>query len=111
MGVQHVGDLEVPVPGEGADGDVVAGVADVGEIAQAADVDQHRRRRQPQLHEREQRVAAGEQLGVVAVLTEQADRLVGRVGPLVVERGRDHAGLPAVWPALAAARIDLTMLW
>ena len=38
----------------------------------------------------QQRVAAGEQLGLVAVLGEQREGLVGRVGPDVVERGGDH---------------------
>ena len=74
-----------------ADGDVVAGVADVatGRVSRpmstsTAGVGQ------PQLHERQQRVAAGEELGLVAVLGEQRDRFVGRVGPHVVEGGGDH---------------------
>ena len=58
---------------ERADRDVVAGVADVGEVAQPADVDEHGRRREAQLHQRDQRHAAGEQLGVVAVLGERGD--------------------------------------
>ena len=49
------------------------------------------RHREPQLHQREQRHPSGEELGVVAVLGEQRDRGLGRVGALVVERGRDHA--------------------
>jgi len=53
---------------------VVAAVAHVGEVAHAADVDQHRRRREPELHERQQRHAAGEELRIVAVLTDQRDR-------------------------------------
>ena len=69
---------------------VVAGVVHVGEVAEPTDVDEHRRGRQPQLHERQQRVTAGEELGVVAVLGEQRDRFVDGVGAGVVERGRDH---------------------
>ena len=34
-----------------------------------------------------------------------------RLGPLVVEGRRDHAGVPTLEPALAAARMALTMLW
>ena len=90
---------------ERADGHMVSVVADVRQVGQPADVDQHRRRRQPQLHQRQQRVAAGEQLGVVAVLGEQRDRVVGRVGPDVVEQRGNH------FPALAAASTDCTMLW
>ena len=66
-------------------------VAHVGEVVEATDVDEHRRRRQPQLHQRQQRVPAGEQLGVVAVLGQHRDRLVDRVGPGVGEGGGDHA--------------------
>ena len=59
---------------------------------QPADVDEHARLGQAQLHQRQQAVAAGEELGVVAVLADQADRLLGRPGPHVVERGGDHDG-------------------
>ena len=92
------------MPRERTDRHVVTVVADVRQIAQAADVDQHRRCGQAQLHERQQRVAAGQQLGVVAVLGQEGDRVVGRVGPDVVEQGGDH------FPARAAARTDCTML-
>ena len=40
---------------------------DAGQLGHPADVDQHRRHGQPQLHHRQQRVPAGEQLRVVAV--------------------------------------------
>ena len=80
--------------GEPADGDVVAAVAHVRQVGQPPDVDEHRRRREPQLHQRQQRVAAGQQLGLVAVLDERGDGGVGRVGPDVVEGGGDHADAP-----------------
>ena len=76
-GPEQVGGLEVAVAGQGADGDVVAAVADVGQVAQPTHVDQHRRRGQAQLHQRQQRVPAGHELGLVAVLGEQGDGLVG----------------------------------
>ena len=66
--LEQVGRLEVAVAGERADGDVVAAVADVRQVGQPADVDEHRRLGEPQLHQRQQRVPAGEELGVVAVL-------------------------------------------
>ena len=57
------------VPGRRPDGDLVAvDDPDVRQLRDRADVDEHGRRGQPQLHHRQQRVAAGEQLGVVAVL-------------------------------------------
>jgi hypothetical protein len=70
------------VAGEGTDGEVVAGVADVAEVGEPADVDEHRRVGQAELHHRQERVAAGEELGLVAVLGEQGEGLLGRGGPL-----------------------------
>ena len=96
------------MPGERADRDVVARVAHVREVAHPADVDQHRRRREPQLHERQQRHAAREELGVVTVLADQRDRLRRRSGTHVVERGGDHLAPRIV---SAAASTDFTMLW
>ena len=55
------------------------------------DVDEHGRLREPDLHHRQQRVAARQQLGVLAVLGQQRDRVRGGVGDLVVERRGDHA--------------------
>ncbi len=105
MLVEQVAVLDVHVAGERADRDVVAGVADVRQVGDASDVDEHGRLRQTQLHQRQQAVPAGEELGVVAVLTDQADRLFGRTGPDVVECGGNHLAPPA------AARTDWTMLW
>jgi hypothetical protein len=87
---------------------VVAGVAHIGEVADATDVDEHGRRREPQLHERQQRHAAREELCVLAVLGDERQRLVGRAGAHVVERGGDHL-LPFILSA--AASTDFTMLW
>src|SRR5690606_7465592 len=56
-----------------------------------AEVHEQCRRGDPELHQRDQRVAARERLRVVAALREQADRLVERVGRGVVELHRDHA--------------------
>ena len=59
-----------------------------------SDVDEHARLGQAQLHQRQQAVAAGEELGVLAVLADEADRLFGRAGPDVVEGGGDHDAAP-----------------
>ena len=50
----------------------------------------------------------GEQLGVVAVLGELRDRVVGRLGAHVVEGGGDHFDVRI---CSAAASTDSTMLW
>ena len=47
------------------------------EIADATDVDEHAWLGEAQLHQRQQAVAAGEELGVVAVLTDELDCLFG----------------------------------
>src|SRR6202011_904588 len=100
--------LEVAVPGERADRDVVALVAYVRQIAHAPDVDQHRGCCQPELHERQQRHTTGEELGVFAVLADERDRLGRRTRAYIVERGGDHLA-PCI--VSAAASTDLTMLW
>jgi hypothetical protein len=87
---QRLGRLQVGVPRERADGDGAAVDPHVRQVLQAADVDEDGRRRQPQLHEREQRVAAGEELGVVAVAVQRADGVLEGLGALVVERSGDH---------------------
>ena len=56
-----------------ADDDVVAVGADAFEVGDAAEIDQIRRRREPQLHHRDEAVAAGERAAVVAELGKQAD--------------------------------------
>src|SRR5690606_4852547 len=47
-------------------------------------------------------VTAGEELGLVAVLSDEADRFLGRTGPDVLELGGDHVLAPfvAVWMAV-----------
>src|SRR6185312_12165861 len=65
------------------------GVLDVRQVAQPPDVDQLRRTRDPKLQRRDQRVATGEQLGVV-VRAEQLDRVIDALRHLIVERCGDH---------------------
>jgi hypothetical protein len=87
---QHAGALQVVVAGQRADPHRVAVLLDVRQVADAPDVDQYGGHRQPQPHQRQQRVPSGQQLGIVAVLGQQAHGLVDRRGPLVVERCGDH---------------------
>src|SRR6185503_582500 len=48
-----------------------------------------------ELHERDQRVPAGEQLGVLAALGQQPDGLLEALGRHVVELRRDHSCPPS----------------
>ena len=63
--------FEVVVARQGADGDLVTTLLDIRQVGNPADVDEHRRDGQSQLHERQKRMAAGQQLGLIAVLAEQ----------------------------------------
>src|SRR5690606_13388810 len=50
-------------------------------------------------------VAAGEELGLVTMLADEADRLLGRAGADVVEGGRDHEVAPvSAWIAAHTLR-------
>ena len=66
------------------------GAVDAAQLLDAAQVDQQRGRRQPQLHQRDQRVPAGEDLGLLAAVGERSQRLVERPGRHVVELSGDQ---------------------
>jgi len=83
---QQGGVLDVVVPGQRAERDVGAMVGDVGQVTQAAQVDDHLGGGQPQLHQRKQRMPSGQVLRVLAVLGGQVAGLLGRACPLVGER-------------------------
>ena len=61
--------------GHRADHDVVALAADALQPVDAVEVDEVLGRREPQLHHRDQAVAAGERPRLVAELGEQLDRV------------------------------------
>jgi hypothetical protein len=122
LGAGDLVPLEEVVPGAGADGHHGIGPGavhpHVGQVGDAADVDQDGGDRQAQLHDRQERVAAGQELGVLAVLAEGGQRLVYRADLHVLERCGDHACTscdcgtwPADGPAAAAVRTARTMLW
>src|SRR5207244_13052795 len=56
----------------------------------SADIDHDLRLGEPELHRRDQTVAAGQHFRVLAMLGEKGERLVERRGPGVIERGRNH---------------------
>ena len=69
-------------------------VEHVRELADPVQVDQHGRRRQPQVHQRHEALPAGERLRVVAVLGEQLDALRDRGRRVVGEPRRLHRDRP-----------------
>ncbi len=101
---EHRATCELGVSRERADRDRVAVRAHVAQVVEPSDVDEERRAGEAQAHERDQRVAAGEELRVL-VSAEQLDGLLDGAGAPVLEGGGDHA------PASAAACTALTMLW
>ena len=82
------------VRGERAEREAVTGDLDPGQLGDPADVDELRRGREAQLHHRDQAVAAGKQLHVLAAVAQQRDRFVEASRTDVIERGRDHRAPP-----------------
>jgi hypothetical protein len=95
------------MPGECTDGDVIAGIGDIRQVRQPADVDQDCGHREPESHQGQQRMPACEELCFVAVFAEERNGLLDRSRSHVLERCRDHRDPP---PASAAARTAFTML-
>ena len=69
-----------------ADRDLAVLALDAVELGDAVHVDQMREARQPQCQHRHEALAAGEHLGVVAVLTQESDDIAGGLGRVVLER-------------------------
>ncbi len=63
----------------------------------AVQIDQVGWRGEPELHHRDQTVAAGERAGVVAKVREQFHRIGQSRGPMVIEWARYHHLLPSVF--------------
>ena len=77
---------------ERPDRQLLARVAHVRELVDPADVDEQRRLREPELHERQERVTAREELRVIA--PEELEGFVDGAGTLVVELCGDHRAPP-----------------
>ena len=71
------------------DRQVVAPVPHPAQLGHPADVDQRARLGEAQLHQREEAVAAGDELGVL-LRAQQLEGVVGQLRDLVVEACRDH---------------------
>ena len=108
--LEQVASLDVAVAGQRADGDVVAAVPDVGEVAARG------RRRSSTAGVASRSFISGSSewppassLASSPCSASSDERLVGRVGPHVVERGGDHAHAPP--GSRPAASTAFTMLW
>ena len=82
---EQLGLQQVDVAGQRADPDLAVRLADVGELGEVVDVDQVLGAGQPQLHHRQQAVAAGDDPRLGAEPLERRDRAVHAGGSLVLE--------------------------
>ena len=87
---QEVGTLAVPVPYQSADSKPTVPHGEPVEAPAAIDVDHGPRRGEAELHERDQALASGEDLGLVAVALKDRERLVEIRRREVLEGGRVH---------------------
>ncbi len=83
VAAEQAGRGQVGVSAQRAHRDMTAVVADVAEVTEPADVDQGLRHGQAQLHQREQRMPAGQELRAVAALGRQLKSLIQGGGPLI----------------------------
>ena len=90
LGLNQRAGLGIDLAHERTDDEAVAGEPDVVELVAAVDRHEHLGPGQPEIHERHQALAAGEDAGVVAVFGEGSDHLVERLGGDERERGRLH---------------------
>ena len=77
-----------------ADNQVVAVDAYTAQARHGAEIDQGLRRLQPQLHRRNQTMAAGEQFAVLAVLGHQLQRFFDRARRDIAEISGKHGQPP-----------------
>ena len=96
---------QVRVPGQGADAQLVAVEPDEGELGQAVDVDEHLGLGQPQLHHRDQAVAAGHDPGLRPA--QQRQRVLDAGRPLVLDVRRNlHVSIIRPVPPIAQPNLS-----
>src|SRR3989475_615545 len=88
--------LDRHVAGQRADAQLVPVFLDVVEVLQAVDVDDCRRLRESEPHQRNQAVPTGEHLCVLSIFAEQLGRLLHRGGTCVFECGWNHLLAPFI---------------
>ena len=76
--------------GRRADGEAVGADLELFQVGKAGDVDEDRRFRQPHVEHRHQRLAPGDDAGVLAMFGKACDGFVDRVGDVDGEGGRFH---------------------
>ena len=72
------GCLDVHMTSESTDCDVIARVADVRQVIDSPNVNQHRWLCKTEFHEWHEAVAAGQKFGLIAMLAKKGDGFVGR---------------------------------
>ena len=82
--------VEIRLAGEGADAEGAVLLPHVAEPVDAVDIDEMTRLRQPEAHQGNEALAAGQDLGVIAKFPEQRDGLGERRRGVVREFARDH---------------------
>ena len=87
--------LERALPRGGADFHDSVVLADIVEIVDAGNVDQHRGLDEAEVEHRHERQTAGEDARLVAGAVEARDRLLGRHGADIVEGARFHRPIPS----------------
>src|SRR5919197_1516803 len=83
-------ELDAPLAGHGAESNGPVILADVGEACDRVQVDQRRRPRQPEVHERHEALTAGQQLRLAAIACEHRDRLFERSWRVILELDGFH---------------------
>src|SRR5258707_12236117 len=90
---QQIGRLNVVVRSHGANADLSTFLADVREVLDLADIDQHGGLHQTQLHRWNQAMATGQDLGVIFVLSQELQGVIQTFRGNVIELCWDHGVL------------------
>jgi hypothetical protein len=91
--LDQLGSLDGVLTGEGADDHAAVVRANVREIGDAIDVDQRLGMREPEIEQRDEALAARQDLGAIPVIREQAERFVDGTRSEVLESRRLHGWL------------------
>ena len=83
---EELGLEQLTVARHGPDPDLSLHLPDVGELVEVVDVDQALGIGEPQLHHRQQAVAAGQDAGLGPVFLQELDRVLDARRPLVLDR-------------------------
>src|SRR5262245_42334538 len=83
-------ELDGPLSGHGPEGEMAVVLAQVGERADAVEIDEGGRAAETAVQERHQALPTGQDLGVPAVAGEETEGFVDGGGSVIVEPGRFH---------------------